>query len=108
MSANIISISILMDSTFQSATIAGLKAGTHVLSVSEYGKLKDKTAVDKVLADAKLDKSKVVVDSGKGKNSAEQIRRIKEYGVEKEVAEIAATVAKIREKAKSGLVFYFK
>jgi len=108
MSARIINIVDLLDASFTAIMVKGLVAGTHIISEAEYNKLKDKTAIAKIFADNKLDVAKVVVDSGKGKNSAEQLRRIKEYGVEKEVAEISATVAKIREKCGSALVFYFK
>ena len=108
MSARTMSFADLLDSDMQSVIIAGLKKGVYSLSKKEYDKLADKTVIDELLKKHTLNVSTVVVDSGKGKNSAEQLRRIKEYGVEKEVAEISTTVAMIREKCGSALVFYFK
>lgn len=108
MSARTMSFADLLDSDMQPVIIAGLKKGVYSLSKKEYDKLKDKTVVDELLKKHTLNVSTVVVDSGKGKNSAEQVKRIAEYGVTAEVAEIQATVAKIRVKCGSALVFYFK
>jgi predicted peroxiredoxin len=102
------SIVDILDPQLTAVMIAGMTKGIYVISKREYDKLADKTVIDELLKKHTLNVSTVVVDSGKGKNSAEQLRRIKEYGVEKEVAEISATVAKIREKCGSALVFYFK
>ena len=108
MSARIMSIVDILDPQLTAVMVAGMTKGIYVISKREYDKLADKTAINELLKKSALNVSTVVVDSGKGKNSAEQIKRIAEYGVTAEVAEIQATVAKIREKCGSALVFYFK
>jgi hypothetical protein len=61
MSARIVAISDVLDSTFSAMYAKAILAGTHGISSVEYNKKKDKTAIDKFFVDHKIDPTKAIV-----------------------------------------------
>ena len=61
MSARIVAISDVLDSTFSAMYAKAILAGTHGISSVEYNKKKDKSAIDKFFVDNKIDPKKAIV-----------------------------------------------